>query len=90
MTRDTLPVRGWTVPRLAKLLCVSAEKIRGWIRRGELTAINTTTRRGRVRYVILPHHLAEFERHHRAATVTPTPAPRRRRRPADWVDYYPD
>src|SRR5262245_43050147 len=87
MTPDPIP-RGWTVPRLAKLLCVSPETVRTWIRNKELKAINTARRNGRPRYVILPHHLEEFERRHLAATETSTAPPRRRRRQPDgWTDF---
>jgi len=82
------PACGWTPPELAKLLRVSAEKVRTWIRRGELGAINTAAQLcQRPQYVILPHHLAEWER--RRSTVPPPKPKRRRRRPA-MTDYYPD
>jgi transposase len=83
------PQRGHTPRELAKLLRVSADRVRGWIARGELGALNTAAALcGRPRYVVLPHHLAEFEQRRRAANV-PTP-PRRRRRQPGHVDYYPD
>jgi excisionase family DNA binding protein len=81
--------RGFTPNELAKILRVSADRIRDWIRRGELRALNTATNRcGRPRFVVLPHHLAEFERLHQVS-APPKPIPRRRRRPT-VVDYYPD
>lgn len=79
--------RGWTPNELARLLRVSPDRVRGWIVRGELQALNTAaTRCGRPRYVVLPHHLAAFEQGRRASE--PAPPRRRRRRPAK--DYYPD
>src|SRR5262249_46399342 len=55
---------------------------------GELGAIDTARHRcGRPRYVILPHHLAAWERGRQAA---PPPRPARRRERAPAVDYYPD
>jgi transposase len=78
---------GLTVRDVAKRLRVSEDKIRIWIRRGELRAINTSaTACARPRFVIPPEALLEFEQR-RAATPPPKP-PRRRRQPG-LVDYYP-
>jgi hypothetical protein len=80
--------RGWTPRELARLLRVRVERVRGWIQDGSLKAINTAAAKcGKPRYVVLPHHLAEFERQHAAAA--PKEGPRRRRRKAT-KDYYPD
>jgi hypothetical protein len=79
--------RGWTPNELAQLLRVSPDKIRDWIRRGEKPAINTATARcGKPRFIVLPHHLQEWERSRRAAAPK---SPPRRRRQAETVDYYP-
>ena len=52
--------RGWTPNELARLLRVSPDRICDWIKRGELSAINTATHPyGRPRFVILPHHLEQ-------------------------------
>jgi transposase len=84
---DVLP-RGYTVRELAQVWRVSPDRIRAWIARGELTALNTADAAcGRPRYVILPHHLAAWEQRHRAG---PTPKPPRRRNQTDMVDYFPD
>jgi hypothetical protein len=81
--------RGWTVAELARYVRIGRERLRGMIRRGELGAINTAPARcGRPRYIVFPHHLAEWERLRQAATA-PAPA-RRRRQAAGQVDYYPD
>jgi hypothetical protein len=78
---------GWTVRGYARRCRVSPDKVRAWIKAGKLGAINTAFAAcGRPRFVILPHHAAEFERRH-SATPPPKP-PRRHRRPA-VVDYYP-
>jgi excisionase family DNA binding protein len=83
---DTL-TSGLTVADLAKRLRVSQDKIRAWITRGELVAVNTAAALcGRPRWVIAPEALAEFERR-RAGAPTPK-TPRRRKRTND-VDYYP-
>jgi excisionase family DNA binding protein len=80
--------RGLTVPELAKLLRVGQDKVRGWIRRGELAATDTGTA-GRPRLVILPSALAEFERSHRAGRAPPRPPPRPLRAKGRDRDYYP-
>jgi hypothetical protein len=67
---------------------VSVTRIRRWIEAGALGAINTAPNRYcRPRYVVLPEHLAEFERRNR---VTPPPKPTPRRKlPANLIDYFP-
>lgn len=81
-----LPSHGLTPNEAARYLRVNADKIRLWIRRGELGAVNLGTH-ARPRFVVLPQHLAEFARLRSAAA--PRPAPRRRRQPTA-TDYYPD
>jgi len=85
--------RGLTPNELARVLRVSPDAIRAWIKAGILGAIDTARHRcGRPRYVILPHHLTEFERSRRAATPAVKPPPRRKKQMygVDYVDYYPD
>jgi len=78
---------GATVREVARRYRVSADKVRGWIGRGELAALNTADARcGRPRYVMTPEALAEFE--HRRL-VAPPPKPQRRKR-VEAVDFYPD
>jgi excisionase family DNA binding protein len=80
--------RGYTPRELARLLRVNADRVRRWIENGELKALNlATVRCGRPRYVILPHHLEEFEKLRQAG---PPPRPSRRRRPVAMTDFYPD
>jgi len=79
---------GMTVPELSRLLRVSCDKIRLWIVRGELRALNTAgARTARPRYIVLPAHLAEFERSRSAA---PPPKRARKRKRPPQVDYFPD
>jgi excisionase family DNA binding protein len=77
--------RGLTPRETARLLRISADKVRAMIRAGRLGAINTGEC-GRDRFVVLPSHLEAFAREHRAASP---PKPTRRRRPAA-IDFYPD
>src|SRR4051794_21965418 len=54
---------GYTVADVARRLRVGEDKVRGWIARGELAAINTATALcGKPRWVIPPEALAAFER----------------------------
>jgi excisionase family DNA binding protein len=79
--------RGLTPREVARLLRVSSDRVRAWIASGELGALDLARHRcGRPRFVILPHHLAEFERR-RAATPPPKPIRRRKRTPL--IDFYP-
>jgi hypothetical protein len=79
---------GFTVRDVAKRYRVSPEKVRGWIARGELGAINTAAALcSKPRYVILPEHLAAFEQRRMAG---PPPKPPRRRKRSEFIDYFPD
>jgi excisionase family DNA binding protein len=77
-----------TTREVAKYLRISEDRIRALIRKGELGAIDTAPNRfGRPRFVVLPHHLAEWEKSRRVAT--PPPKPKRKKRTV-VKDYYPD
>jgi excisionase family DNA binding protein len=80
--------RGLTPSEVARLLRISPDRVRAMIARGELGAVNTSPNRcGRCRYVVLPHHLAEWERSRQV--VPPPKTPPRRRRPGR-IDHFPD
>jgi hypothetical protein len=82
------PPRGFTVREVAGRYRVGEGKVRGWIKRGELSAINTASPLcGRPQLRVTPEALAEFERRRSAA---PPPRPQRRRRRPPAIDYYPD
>lgn len=82
------PAAGLTVADVAARLRVGEDKVRRWIDKGELRAINTSAVLcARPRWVIPPEALAAFER---ARAGGPPPAkPRRQRRQTGQVDYYP-
>ena len=83
----TAPQAGLTVRDVARRYRVGEDKVRGWINRGELRAINTATIMcGKPRWIVLSDDLAAFERHR---TGGPPPKPRRRRA-AGLIDFYPD
>ena len=80
---------GLTVRDLAKLFRVSPDKVRAWIKKGQLPAVNTANVKcGKPRYVILPHQLVEFEERLQVAPLTPKAT--RRQKPKTKTDYYPD
>jgi excisionase family DNA binding protein len=82
------PAAGLTVEDVARRLRVGPDKVRGWIARGELKAVNTAAQLcGKPRWVITPDALAAFERRR---TGGPAPKPQRRRRRSALVDFYPD
>jgi hypothetical protein len=81
----TSPLRGLTVADAAARYRVSPDKVRSWIRSGELFALNTSSAKcAKPRFVIPPDALERFERGRAAAQ--PKPAPRRRRKPL-MIDY---
>src|SRR5438045_2438684 len=81
------PTAGFTVREVARRYRVGEDKVRAWIRRGELRAINTAaTACARPRFVVPPEALGEFEQR-RAGALPRKPSRRRTRRFA--VDYYP-
>jgi transposase len=85
---DHVTSAGLTVSDVARRYRVGEDKVRRWIARGELSAINTAMALCcRPRWVVTAEALAAFERR-RAGGPEPKP-PRRRRRTAE-VDYYPD
>jgi hypothetical protein len=79
---------GLTVQEFARRYRVGEDKVRAWINRGELKAINTAAVLcGKPRWVIPPEALVEFEKARRGG---PAPKPQRqRRRRSDEVDYFP-
>jgi hypothetical protein len=81
--------RGFTVPELSRFLRVGRDRVRRWIRAGELRAVNVASALcGKPRWIITPDALVEFERR-RQAVAPPKPA-RRRRRQETMIDYFPD
>jgi transposase len=82
------PGAGLTVRDVARRYRVGEDKVRAWIARGELRAINTAAVLcGKPRWVISPDALAEFERRRAGG---PPPKPKRARRKSAEIDFYPD
>ncbi len=79
---------GMTVREFASVYRVGVDKVRTWIRLGELRAINVGAMLcGKPRWVIPPSAQDEFEK--RRAAGTP-PKPKRRRKRAVAIDFFPD
>lgn len=84
---DTTAPRGYTTADAARLLRVSEDKVRAWIRSGELAAINTAgPRSNKPRFVILPAAIEQFASARSAATP-PRATPRKKR--VVRKDYFP-
>jgi hypothetical protein len=81
--------RGLTVREVARdHLRVNTGKVYGWIRRGELKAMNTSTDPKRKRWIITQEALAEFQARRQPQSPPKLP-PTRRKRQAGTVDFYP-
>lgn len=77
-----------TPPAYAEHISVDPSKVIGWIRSGELWAINVaTSQTGRPQFRIPLDAILEFE-HRRSATAPPKPARRRRKQAADFHEYF--
>lgn len=90
MSRDAALLQtGLTTREVARRYRVGEDKLRGWITRGELRAINTATALcgRRPRWVIPQDALAEFERRRSGGVHA---KPQRRRRQRFQQDFYPD
>lgn len=87
MTTDM--TSGYTVADLAARYRVGEDKVRAWIKAGELIAINTAAAIcAKPRFVVTADALAAFER--RRAVGPPPPPKKTRKRKTAHKDYYPD
>ena len=78
---------GYTVRDLARRWRIGSDKIRAFIRAGELVAINLATHRSaKPQWRITSESVEAFEQRR---SSTPPPKPQRRRRKAAMIDYYP-
>jgi hypothetical protein len=84
----TVPPGGYTVADVARRLRAGPDKIREWIRKNQLRAINISSDPcGKPRWVILPEDLAAFEQRRQAG---PAPKPPKKRRQTAAKDYFAD
>jgi hypothetical protein len=82
------PQSGYTVADLCRRWKVGADKVRGFLRRGELVGVNVASGlSGKPQWRITPESVERFEQRRSAA---PPAKPTRRRRRKELIDYYPD
>jgi hypothetical protein len=80
--------RWLTPPQLAQMLGIDPIKVIGWIKRGELAAVNVAKNNGwRPRWRISPEALEAFLK---PRTARPEVKPERRRREPPLKRYYPE
>lgn len=80
---------GFTVRDLCRRWRIGPDKVRAFLRRGELVAVNVaaTAVAGKPQWRVTAESVAQFET--RRSSVPPPPRLRRRKR-TSAVDYYPD
>jgi hypothetical protein len=79
---------GFTVADLCRRWKVGADKIRGFLRRGELIGVNVARHLcGKPQWRITAESVAQFEQRR---TSAPPPKSQRRRRLPEEIDYFPD
>jgi hypothetical protein len=79
---------GYSIADLCLRWRVGADKIHGFLRRGELVGVNVATNlSSRPQWRISPEAVAAFEARR---TSAPTPKPPRRQRRSSMIDFFPD
>jgi hypothetical protein len=82
------PPSGYTVADLCRRWRIGADKVRGFLRRGELVGVNVASSLcGKPQWRITAESVEQFENRR---TSAPPPRPARRSRRSVVVDYYPD
>jgi hypothetical protein len=82
-----MALSAYTVADLEKRWRIGGDKIRLFIRRGDLAAVNVATNAfGKPQWRIPPEAVEKFEA---MRSSVPTPKPTKRKR-TEGVDYYPD
>lgn len=89
MRAETSPgLTGYTVADLARRWRIGEDKVRAFLRRGELIGVNLAANlSARPQWRITPESVELFER--RRTSAPPPRPPRRKRQPPGWVDYFP-
>jgi hypothetical protein len=84
----TAAAAGYTVADLCRRWKVGKDKIRAFLRRGELIGVNVaSTLAGRPQWRITRESVERFERRR---SSEPTAKPPRRRKRIEMVDYFPE
>ena len=82
------PIAGFTVADLSKRWRIGGDKIRTFLKRGDLVGVNVAGNlSGKPQWRVTPESVEGFERRRSSA---PAPKPTRRRRRSEAVDFYPD
>jgi hypothetical protein len=82
------PARGFSVRDLARRWRIGEDKVRLFLRRGELVGVNVAANlAGKPQWRITAESVEKFEQRR---TSAPPPKPVRRRRRREMIDYYPD
>jgi hypothetical protein len=82
------PPQGYTVADLCRRWRIGPDKIRGFLRRGELVGINVASNlSAKPQWRITAESVEQFEKRR---TSAPPPKPQRRRRTSALIDYFPD
>ena len=77
-----------TPPQLAERYAINVDKVLGWIRSGELAAINVAAKpNGRPRWRITAEAVIEFEQR-RSSKPPITPTRRRRRKDPNVIEFF--
>jgi hypothetical protein len=85
--KDDIAQAGYSVADLRRRWKIGGDKIRLFIRRGELVAVNVATNlSGKPQWRITAESVEKFE--HRRSSA-PLPKPARRQKRTSIVDYYP-
>jgi hypothetical protein len=83
-----IDTRARTPNQIARRLRVGIHKVLGWIKSGELRAVNVARDTGRrPQWSVLPEDLADFERR-RAAVPATKPTRCRRRKHQDVIEFF--
>lgn len=87
MAQPDARLPGFSVADLCRRWKIGADKIHGFLRRGELIAVNVAASlSGRPQWRIPAESVEQFERRRSSA---PPPKPARRRKQTVEVDYFP-
>ena len=83
-----LPAAGYSVADLCKRWKVGGDKVRAFLRRGELIGINVAMNLSiKPQWRVTPESVERFEQ---LRSSIPLPKPVRRRKRKEMIDYFPD